>query len=119
MSSNMISTTVLRQPVETAQCLLIKYTQTLGEAGIEPSAGSVGDSYVNAWAETINCLFKTAAIHRRGPWRTCEAVEYAALEWVNRFTNCCLRNLIGTPRQPRQKQTSTRLWKKLNIWPRN
>ena len=52
------------------------------QAGIEPSVGSVGDSYDNALAETINGLFKAEVIHRRGPWRSFETVEYATLEWA-------------------------------------
>ena len=65
----------------------IKYTDRLAEAGIEPSVGSVGDSYDNALAETINGLYKTEVIHRRGPWRSFEAVEYATLEWVDWFNH--------------------------------
>ena len=76
---------VLRRPVESSQYLSIKYTERLAEAGIEPSVGSVGDSYDNALAETINGLFKAEVIHRRGPWRSFEAVEYATLEWVDWF----------------------------------
>ena len=72
---------MLRRPVETAQYLSIKYTERLAQAGIEPSVGSVGDSYDNALAETINGLFKAEVIHRRGPWCRFEAVEYASLEW--------------------------------------
>ena len=37
-----------------SQYLSIRYTERLAEAGIEPSVGSVGDSYDNALAETIN-----------------------------------------------------------------
>jgi transposase InsO family protein len=74
---------VLRRPLESAQYLSIKYTERLAEAGIEPSVGSVGDSYDNALAETINGLYKAEVIHRRGPWRTMEAVEFATLEWVD------------------------------------
>ncbi len=48
----------------------------------EPSAGSRGDSYDNALAETINGLYKTELIHRRAPWKTRESVEFASLEWV-------------------------------------
>ena len=59
----------------------------LAEAGIEPSVGSVGDSYDNALAETINGLFKAEVIHRRGPWRHAEAVEFATLEWVDWFNH--------------------------------
>ncbi len=63
--------------------------------GVEPSVGSVGDSYDNALAETINGLFKVEVIHRRGPWRSFEAVEYATLEWVDRFNNRRLLRPIG------------------------
>ena len=66
-----------------SQYVSIKYTERLAEAGIEPSVGSVGDSYDNALAETINGLYKAEVIHRRGPWRIFEAVEYATLEWVD------------------------------------
>ncbi len=61
----------------------IRYTERLLEAGIEPSVGSVGDSYDNALAETVIGLFKTEVIRRRSPWRSLEAVEYATLEWVD------------------------------------
>src|ERR687893_1827306 len=55
------------------QYLSIKYTERLAAADIEPSVGSVGDSYDNALAETINSLYKAEVIHRRGPWRSFEA----------------------------------------------
>ncbi len=100
------------------QYLSIKYTERLAEAGIEPSVGSVGDSYDNALAETINGLFKAEVIHRRGPWRSFEAVEYATLEWVDWFNNRRLLEPIGTSRPPKLRPTSTQLWK-LNPWPRN
>jgi hypothetical protein len=45
------------------------------------------DSYDNALAETINCLYKAEVIQRRGPWRSFEAVEFATLEWVDWFNN--------------------------------
>ena len=61
------------------QYVSIKYTERLAEAGLVPSVGSVGDSYDNALAETINGLYKAEVIHRRGPSRTLEAVEYATL----------------------------------------
>jgi transposase InsO family protein len=41
-----------------SQYVSIKYTGRLAEAGIEPSVGSVGDSYDNALAETVNGLYK-------------------------------------------------------------
>jgi transposase InsO family protein len=65
-----------------APYLSIRYTERLAEAGIERSVGSVGDSYDNALAETVIGLFKTEEIHRRGPWKEVEDVEFATLEWV-------------------------------------
>ncbi|RIX96850.1 IS3 family transposase [Aureimonas flava] len=78
-----------------AQYVSIRYTERLAEAGIEPSVGSVGDSYDNALAETVIGLFKTEIIHRRGPWRSFEAVEFATLEWVDWFNNRRLLEPIG------------------------
>ena len=77
------------------QYVSIKYTERLAEAGLVPSVGSVGDSYDNALAETINGLYKAEVIQRRGPWRTLEAVEYATLEWVDWFNNRRLLEPIG------------------------
>jgi putative transposase len=78
-----------------SQYVSIRYTERLLEAGIEPSVGSVGDSYDNALAETVIGLFKTEVIRRRGPWRSLEAVEYATLEWVDWFNNRRLLEPIG------------------------
>ena len=77
------------------QYLSIRYTERLAEAGIERSVGSVGDSYDNALAETINGLFKTEVIRRRGPWRNIDEVEIAVLEWVDWFNNRRLLEPIG------------------------
>ena len=77
------------------QYVSIKYTERLADAGLVPSVGSVGDSYDNALAETINGLYKAELIHRRGPWRSLEAVEYATLEWVDWFNNRRLLAPIG------------------------
>ncbi len=74
------------------QYLSIRYTDRLAEAGIESSVGTVGDSYDNALAESVNGLFKTEVIRRCGPWRSLEEVEFATLEWVDWFNN---RRLFG------------------------
>ena len=78
-----------------SQYLALRYTDRLAEAEIEPSVGSIGDSYDNALAEIINALFKAEVIHRRGPWRSFEAVEFATLEWVDWFNNRRLLEPIG------------------------
>jgi transposase InsO family protein len=77
------------------QYLSIRYTERLAEAGIEPSVGSVGDSYDNALAETIIGLFKSEVIWQNGPWRNFEAVEFAVLEWVDWFNHRRLLSSIG------------------------
>ena len=58
---------MLRRPFDSTQYVSIRYTERLAEAGIEPSVGSVGDSYDNALAETVIGLFKTEVIRQRGP----------------------------------------------------
>lgn len=78
-----------------SQYVSIRYSERLSEAGIEPSVGSTGDSYDNALAETINGLYKAEIIHRRGPWKTREAVELATLEWVSWFNHHRLLEPIG------------------------
>lgn len=77
------------------QYVSIRYSERLAEAGVEPSVGSVGDSYDNALAETINGLFKTEVIWPNSPWRTIEEVEFATLEWVDWFNNRRLLSSIG------------------------
>src|SRR5512135_2281579 len=81
--------------IEGVQYVSIRYTARLIEAGVEPSVGSVGDSYDNALAETINGLYKAELIHRRGPWRSFEAVEFATLKWVDWFNHRRLLEPIG------------------------
>ena len=90
--SQLLAVEVLRRTLQSTQYVSIHYTERLAEAGIEPSVGSVGDSYDNALAETIIGLFKTEIIRPRGPWRNLDQVEYATLEWVDWFNN---RRLLG------------------------
>jgi transposase InsO family protein len=77
------------------QYLSIRYTDRLAEVGIAPSVGSVGDSYDNALAETINGLYKTEVIRQQGPWRNIENVEFATLSWVDWFNHRRLLEPIG------------------------
>ena len=78
-----------------SQYVSIRYAERLTEAGINPSVGSVGDSYDNALAETIIGLYKAEVIHKRSPWRNLDEVEYATLEWVDWFNNRRLLEPIG------------------------
>lgn len=78
-----------------SQYVSIKYTERLAEAGIEPSVGSVGDSYDNALAETINGLYKAEVIHRSGPWKSFDTVEFATLRWVDWYNHRRILEPIG------------------------
>jgi transposase InsO family protein len=75
------------------QYVSIRYTERLADAGLEPSVGSVGDSYDNALAETINGLYKAEVIYRRPSWRRIEDVEWATLQWVDWYNH---RRLMGS-----------------------
>jgi transposase InsO family protein len=77
------------------QYVSIRYTERLADAGLEPSVGSVGDSYDNALAETINGLYKAEVIHRKSSWQRREDVEWATLNWVDWFNNRRLLEPIG------------------------
>ena len=70
---------MLRRPIEFAQYTSIAYTERLAEIGAAPSIGTVGDSFDNALAESVNALFKTELYRNwqinqplfdgRGKWR--------------------------------------------------
>ena len=84
------------------------------EAGVEPSVGSVGDSYDNALAETINGLYKAEIIHWRGPWRSLQAVEFATLEWVETgSTTGGSWSPSATSRRPKARNATTPCWNNL------
>jgi len=86
---------VIHHSDQGSQYLSIRYTERLAEAGLEPSVGSVGDSFDNALAETVIGLYKTKVIWREGPWRNGEHVEFATLDWVDWFNNRRLLEPIG------------------------
>ena len=78
-----------------SQYLSIRYTDRLSEAGFNASVGSVGDSYDNALAETINGLYKAEVIHKNRPWKGLDEVEKATLIWVDWFNQRRLLQPIG------------------------
>ena len=77
------------------QYLSMRYSERLADAGIAPSVGSRGDSYDNALAESVIGLYKAEVIHRNGPWRAFDDVEYATLEWVAWFNTQRLLEPLG------------------------
>jgi putative transposase len=78
-----------------SQFTSIRYGERLAELGALPSIGSVGDSYDNALAETVNGLYKTEVIRRQGPWRHVDEVELATLAWVHWFNTTRLHSSLG------------------------
>ena len=78
-----------------SQYVSIRYSERLLQAGVEPSVGSTGDSYDNALAETINGLYKTELVRKKGPWKTVEALEWETLNWVHWFNQTRLLEPIG------------------------
>lgn len=78
-----------------SQYVSVAYTDRLSDAGVKPSVGTVGDSYDNALAETINGLYKTELIHNLGPWKSTQALELATLNWVHWYNHERLLGTIG------------------------
>jgi transposase InsO family protein len=86
---------VLLRPVESGQYTSILYTERLAEIGARPSIGTIGDSYDNALAESMNGLYKTELIRRRGPWRNAEHVEIETLAYIEWFNHQRLHGELG------------------------
>ena len=78
-----------------SQYTAIRYTERLAEIGAAPSIGTVGDSYDNALAETVNGLYKNELIHRQGPWRNVDDIELATAAWVHWWNTARLHGACG------------------------
>jgi putative transposase len=80
-----------------SQFTSIRYTERLEEIGAVPSIGTVGDSYDNALAESVNSLYKAELVYgpEQGPWRTVADLELATLGWVHWFNNQRLHGYLG------------------------
>ncbi|AZI58395.1 hypothetical protein EH165_09835 [Nakamurella antarctica] len=86
---------MLRRPLESAQYTSVRYTDRLVEAGMNASIGTVGDSYDNAMAETVNGLYKAEVVYREGPWRNACELELATVGWVAWFNNTRIHSALG------------------------
>ncbi|WP_109544404.1 IS3 family transposase [Mycobacteroides abscessus] len=81
-----------------SQFTSIRYGERLAEIGAVPSIGTVGDSFDNALAETVNGYYKAELIYgpaRSGPWKTVEDVELATLSWVYWHNTSRLHSYLG------------------------
>ncbi|GAA3165351.1 hypothetical protein GCM10010531_17300 [Blastococcus jejuensis] len=77
------------------QCLAVRYTQRLAEAGAVASVGSTGDSYDNALAEAFNSLFNAELVRNKGPWKGIDDLEIAVAEYIDSFNHRRLHGEIG------------------------
>ena len=78
-----------------SQYLSIRYTERLADAEVDPSVGTVGDSYDNALAESVIGLFKAEVIKQLGPWKTMQDVEWETMHWVDWYNQDRLLSSIG------------------------
>ncbi len=81
-----------------SQFTSVRYGERLAEVGAVPSIGTVGDSYDNALAETVNGYYKAELIRgpvRARPWRTVEDVELATLGWDDWHNHRRLHGYLG------------------------
>jgi len=78
-----------------AQYTSVRYTTRLEEAGLAASIGTVGDSYDNALAETINGLYKTECVFWEGPWASVDELELATLSWVHWYNHERIHSALG------------------------
>ena len=78
-----------------SQYTSVAHTDRLDEIHAFASIGSIGDSYDNAMAESVNGLYKTELIRRQGPWRNAEHVELATLTYVDWFNQRRLHSELG------------------------
>ena len=87
-----VNKAVLRGPVESGQCLAVRYTQRLADAG---AVGSAGDRYDNALAEAFNSLFKAELVRNEGPWKGIDDLEIAVAEYIDWLNHRRLHGEIG------------------------
>lgn len=78
-----------------SQYTSVTYTERLADIYALASIGSIGDSYDNALAESVNGLYKTELIRRQGPWRHADHVELATLAYIDWFNNRRLHSELG------------------------
>jgi putative transposase len=69
-----------------AQYTAIRFTQRLADAGIQPSMGSVGDSFDNALAENFFSTLKIERVYRTS-YRTREEAELDLFRYIDGWYN--------------------------------
>jgi putative transposase len=78
-----------------SQYTSFRYSDRLVDAGISASIGTVGDSYDNAMAESLNGTYKAELVHLHGPWRTRRTLETATINWIYWYNETRLHSELG------------------------
>lgn len=87
-----------------SQYTAMRYTTRLSDAGALASIGTIGDSFDNALAETVNGLYKAELVYHQGPWKNADDLELATLVWVDWFNNTRLHSALAY-RTPAEAET--------------
>ena len=77
---------------------------------------TVGDSYDNAPAETVNGRYKAELIHPQGPWTSVGEVELATLRWVHWWNTKRLHEALDYA-TPQEVETEYYLTEPINTGP--
>ena len=96
---------MLHRPLEPGQYVSLAYSDALITAGVSASVGTVGDSYDNALAESVNGLYKAELIHSKRLWESVQAVELATMGWVHWWNTTRLHETLGY-RTPAEVETA-------------
>lgn len=88
-----------------SQYTALRYTERLADIEAAPSIGTVGDSYDNSMAESLNGIYKTELVKPAGPWKTRDQLEYATFEWIDWYNTTRLHEQIGMI-PPAEKETT-------------
>jgi len=80
-----------------SQYTSVRYGERLAEIGAVPSVGSVGDSYDNALAESVNAFYKAELVFGpgRGAWKDVSHLEAATMSWVTWWNETRIHGYLG------------------------
>jgi putative transposase len=112
----------LRCHSDAGQFTSLRYGERLAEIGAVPSIGTVGDSYDNALAETVNGYYKAELVRgpaRPGPWKTVEDLELATLGWSTGTTTNASTATSATGHQQSSSRRSTLPKEATSPWSRS
>jgi putative transposase len=73
----------------------IRYRNVLADFDAVASIGTIGDSYDNAMAESLNGIYKTECYHRKESWKNAWDIELATSSWVAWYNSVRPHSSLG------------------------